>query len=116
LNKGLTLHFAPLDDEHVTAIIDWREQDVAGHSLSMQLTMRCIKTAPKSDFDLANDARAIAVRFARAFADTLQDETDLSAAAGAQPSMVAEERPETAEAHASSSPLKLALVSRLQEQ
>src|ERR1700730_9409339 len=64
---------APLDDDHVRAKITWSEQDVGGGKLVVEVTVKNTKTRPKTDDQLRSDARALAVRFARAFADTIEN-------------------------------------------
>ena len=65
--KGVDIEMAPLDEEHVRAKITWSEQDVGGG------TVKNMKTRPKTDDQLKSDAMALAVRFARAFADTIEN-------------------------------------------
>ncbi|WP_127088282.1 hypothetical protein [Aquabacter cavernae] len=73
MSKGLSISFQPLDADHVRARINWREQDVGGGSLVIELIVRNRASAPKSEAELEADTRALAVRFARAFADTLDE-------------------------------------------
>ncbi|GLI23785.1 hypothetical protein GGQ86_003481 [Xanthobacter flavus] len=73
MNKGLNIVFQSLDAEHVLARVIWREQDSGGGSLTLEIPVRNNAAAPKSTEQLQADARALAVRFARAFADTIQD-------------------------------------------
>ena len=73
MNKGLNIVFQSLDAEHVLARVIWREQDSGGGSLTLEIPVRNSTAAPKSTEQLQADARALAVRFARAFADTIQD-------------------------------------------
>ena len=63
----------PLDEDHVRAKITWSEQDVGGGKLVVEVTVKNKKTLPKTDDQLRSDARALAVRFARAFADTIEN-------------------------------------------
>ncbi|MGA2636938.1 hypothetical protein [Methylocella sp.] len=72
MNKGVQIELSPLDGEHVRAKITWREQDAGGGTLQIELTVRKGRDKPKSDKLLKADARALAVRFARAFADTVE--------------------------------------------
>ena len=72
MSKGLAIELSPLDSEHVRAKIHWREQDVGGGTLQIELTVRQGHDRPKSEERLKADARALAVRFARAFADTIE--------------------------------------------
>jgi hypothetical protein len=72
MDKGVAIRVKPLDDDHVRARISWREQDVGGGTLTVEVTVRNPKAAPKSEDELKADARALAVRFARAFADTIE--------------------------------------------
>ena len=72
MDKGVTIKLTPLDDDHVRARIAWREQDIGGGTLVVEVTVRNMKTAPKSRKALEDDARAIAARFTRAFADTIE--------------------------------------------
>jgi hypothetical protein len=67
--KGVDIEMAPLDEDHVRAKITWSEQDVGGGKLVVEVTVKNMKTRPKTDDQLRSDARALAVRFARAFAD-----------------------------------------------
>ena len=53
--------------------ITWSEQDVGGGKLVVEVTVKNMKTLPKTDDQLRSDARALAVRFARAFADTIEN-------------------------------------------
>jgi hypothetical protein len=64
---------APLDEDHVRAKITWSEQDVGGGKLVVEITVKNTKARPKTDDQLRSDARALAVRFARAFADTIEN-------------------------------------------
>ena len=71
--KGLDIELAPLDEDHVRAKITWSEQDVGGGKLVIEVTVKSMKTRPKTDDQLKSDATALAVRFARAFADTIEN-------------------------------------------
>ena len=71
--KGVEIEIAPLDEEHVRAKITWSEQDVGGGKLVVEVTVKNMKTHPKTDEQLRSDAKALAVRFARAFADTIEN-------------------------------------------
>ena len=71
--KSFFIEMAPLDDDHVRAKITWSEQDVRGGKLLVEVTVRNMKTRPKTDDQLKSDAMALAVRFARAFADTIEN-------------------------------------------
>ena len=72
--KGVDIELAPLDEGHVRAKITWSEQDVGGGKLVVEVTVKkSMKTLPKTDDQLRSDARALAVRFARAFADTIEN-------------------------------------------
>ena len=71
--KGVDIEMAPLDEEHVRAKITWSEQDVGGEKLGVEVTVKNMKTRPKTDDQLKSDAMALAVRFARAFADTIEN-------------------------------------------
>jgi hypothetical protein len=71
--KGVEIEIAPLDEAHVRAKITWSEQDVGGGKLVVEVTVKNIKTRPKTDEQLRSDAKALAVRFARAFADTIEN-------------------------------------------
>jgi hypothetical protein len=71
--KGLDIELAPLDEDHVRAKITWSEQDVGGGKLVIEVTVKSMKTRPKTDDQLKSDAKALAVRFARAFADTIEN-------------------------------------------
>ena len=48
------------------------EKDVGGGSLMIEVTVRTMSAAPKSEDELEADARALAVRLARAFSDTIE--------------------------------------------
>jgi hypothetical protein len=72
MDKGVTIELLPLDEDHIRAKISWREQDVGGGTLGIEVTVRNMKSSPKSEDQLKDDARALAVRFARAFADTIE--------------------------------------------
>ena len=72
--KGVDIEMAPLDQDHVRAKITWSEQDIGGGKLVVEVTVKkSMKTLPKTDDQLRSDARALAVRFARAFADTIEN-------------------------------------------
>ncbi len=71
--KGVDIEMIPLDEDHVRAKITWFEQDVGGGNLVVEVTVKNMKTRPKTDDQLKSDARALAVRFARAFADTIEN-------------------------------------------
>jgi len=71
--KGVDIEIAPLDEDHVRAKITWSEQDVGGGKLVIEITVKNRKALPKTDDQLKSDARALAVRFARAFADTIEN-------------------------------------------
>ena len=71
--KGLDIEMAPLDEDHVRAKITWSEQDVGGGKLVVEVIVKNAKTRPKTDDQLKSDATALAVRFARAFADTIEN-------------------------------------------
>ena len=71
--KGVDIEMAPLDEDHVRAKITWSEQNVGGGKLVVEVTVKNPKTPTKSDDQLRSDARALAVRFARAFADTIEN-------------------------------------------
>jgi hypothetical protein len=71
MNKGLAIALTQIDDDHVRARLHWREQDVGGGELIVEVTVRNPKIDPKSESKLHSDAQALAARFARAFADML---------------------------------------------
>ena len=71
--KGLDIEMAPLDEDHVRAKITWSEQDVGGGLLVVEVTVKNTKARPKTEEQLRSDAMALAVRFARAFADTIEN-------------------------------------------
>jgi hypothetical protein len=71
--KGVDIELAPLGDDHVRARITWSEQDVGGGKLVIEITVKSMKTRPKTDEQIKSDATALAVRFARAFADTIEN-------------------------------------------
>jgi hypothetical protein len=71
--KGADIEIAPLDDEHVRAKITWSEQDVGGGKLVVEVIVKNMKNRPKTNEQLRSDAKALAVRFARAFADTIEN-------------------------------------------
>ena len=73
MTKGVVIRLKPLDDDHVRARIRWREQDVGGGTLAIEVTVRNMKAASKSEDELEADAKALAVRFARAFADSIEE-------------------------------------------
>jgi hypothetical protein len=56
----------------VLAKINWREQNAGGGTLQIDLPIKKGRDKPKSDERLKADARALAVRFARAFADNVE--------------------------------------------
>jgi hypothetical protein len=61
------------DEDHVRAKITWSEQDVGGGKLVVEVTVKNLKIHSKTDEQLRSDAKALAVRFARAFADTIDN-------------------------------------------
>ena len=71
--KGVDIEMAPLDEDHVRAKITWSEQDVGGGKLVVEITVKNMSNLPKTEDQLRSDARALAVRFARAFADTIEN-------------------------------------------
>ena len=71
--KGVEIELAPLGADRVRAKIAWSEQDVGGGKIAIEVTVKCMKTRPKTDDQLKSDATALAVRFARAFADTIEN-------------------------------------------
>ncbi|MBB6309094.1 hypothetical protein [Xanthobacter tagetidis] len=73
MTKGLDIVFQSLDSEYVLARVIWREQDSGGGTVTLEIPVRNSAAAPKSTEQLKADARALAIRFARAFADTIQD-------------------------------------------
>jgi hypothetical protein len=70
--KGLNIELQPLDGDHLRAILTWREQDVGGGELRVEVTVRN-PGSQKTEAQLKSDAKALAVRFARAFADTFEE-------------------------------------------
>ena len=73
MTKGVDIEMSPLDEDHVRARITWSEQDVGGGKLVVEVIVKNMKTRPKTDEQLRSDAKALAVRFARAFADTIEN-------------------------------------------
>lgn len=73
MSKGLTVSLTPLDDDHIRATLHWREQDVGGGELTVAVIVRQPKINPKPESELQSDARVLARRFTRAFADMLDD-------------------------------------------
>lgn len=71
--KALNITYKPLDENHVWAIMTWSEQDVGGGHLTVEVTVKNMKAAPKPPEQLDSDAKALAVRFVRAFADLIED-------------------------------------------
>ena len=71
--KGMDIEIVPLDEDHARAKITWSEQDVGGGKLVVEVTVKNRKSCPKTDDQLKSDVRALAVRFARAFADTIEN-------------------------------------------
>ena len=67
--RGVNIEMAPLDEEHVRAKITWSEQDVGGGKFVVEVTVKNMKARPKTDDQL----RSVAVRSARAFADTIEN-------------------------------------------
>ena len=67
--KGLNITYKPLDEDHVWAIMTWGEQDVGGGHLTVEVAVRNMKAAPKPP----ERAKALAIRFVRAFADLMED-------------------------------------------
>jgi hypothetical protein len=72
MSKGLNITYEPLDDDHVRAIMTWSEQDAGGGHLTVEVAVRNIKAAPKPPEQLESDAKALAIRFVRAFADLME--------------------------------------------
>ena len=72
VSKGVEIRFDPLDDEHLRATVNWREQDTGGGTLTIQLTVRKEKGKPESNEKLEADAWGLAARLARAFAHTFE--------------------------------------------
>ena len=50
--KGVNIEMAPLDEDHVRAKITWSEQDVGGGKLVVEVTVKNMKTLPKTDDQL----------------------------------------------------------------
>jgi hypothetical protein len=73
VTKGVDIELSPLDEGQVRAKITWSEQDVGGGKLVVEVTVKNMKSRPKTDEQLRSDAKALAVRFARAFADTIEN-------------------------------------------
>ena len=71
--KGLHIEITPLDEDHVRAKITWSEQDVGGGKVVVEVTVKNSMARPKTDDQLKSDSSALAVRFARAFADTIEN-------------------------------------------
>lgn len=71
MSKGVEIELQPLDEDHVRAKIVWREQDIGGGMLTIEVPVRNPADAPKTTEQIESDARALAARFARAFADTI---------------------------------------------
>jgi len=69
----MDIEMEPFDEDHVRAKITWSEQDVGGGKLVVEVTVKNTKARPKTEDQLRSDASALAVRFARAFADTIED-------------------------------------------
>jgi hypothetical protein len=69
----MDIEIVPLDEDHARAKITWSEQDVGGGKLVVEVTVKNRKSCPKTDDQLKSDVRALAVRFARAFADTIEN-------------------------------------------
>jgi len=67
--KGVDIEMMPLDEDHVRAKMN--RMSVAENVV--EVTVKNMKTRPKTDDQLKSDARALAVRFARAFADTIEN-------------------------------------------
>ena len=71
MSKGVNITYKPLDEDHVWAIMTWAEQDVGGGHLTVEVVVRNMKAAPKPPEQLESDAKALAIRFVRAFADLM---------------------------------------------
>ncbi|HMJ65328.1 MAG TPA: hypothetical protein VK615_08240 [Candidatus Binatia bacterium] len=69
----MDIEIARLDEDQVRAKITWSEQDVGGGKLVVEVTVKNMKTRPKTDDQLKSDPMALAVRFARVFADTIEN-------------------------------------------
>ena len=52
VTKGVDIEIAPLDEEHVRAKITWSEQDVGGGKLVVEVTVKNMKSRPKTDEQL----------------------------------------------------------------
>ena len=50
--KGVDIEMMPLDEDHVRAKITWFEQDVGGGKLVVEVTVKNMKTRPKTDDQL----------------------------------------------------------------
>jgi hypothetical protein len=50
----------------------WAEQDVGGGHLTVEVVVRNMKAAPKPPEQLESDAKGLAIRFVRAFADLME--------------------------------------------
>ena len=50
--KGVEIELAPLGEDHVRAKITWSEQDVGGGKLVIEVTVKSMKTRPKTDDQL----------------------------------------------------------------
>ena len=71
--KGVDIELAPLDEGHVRAKITWSEQDAGGGKLVVEVTVKNAKLARRPTINLNRMRAALAVRFARAFADTIEN-------------------------------------------
>jgi hypothetical protein len=71
--KGVSFEMTHLDEDHVRAKITWSEQDIGGGKLVVEVTVKNTKARPKTADQLRSDASALAVRYARAFADTIEN-------------------------------------------
>ena len=47
--KGVDVEMAPLDQDHVRTKITWSEQDIGGGKLVVEVTVKNMKTHPKSE-------------------------------------------------------------------
>ena len=68
--KGMEIEISPLDEDHVRAKITGPSKMMAVENL---LSKSLWMNLPKTKDQLKSDARALAARFARAFADKIEN-------------------------------------------
>jgi hypothetical protein len=71
MNKGLDVTLTAVDADHIRATLRWREREL-GDEVAVTVVVRNPANRAKTNAELDSDARALAARLARAFADMLE--------------------------------------------